>query len=215
MRSSYIGETFNELKVIDSYRKRTGKGGYTCFVCECQSCGKTIDRSAATVLKGKARCECSYQRGRHGDSKKGRRTRLYVIYNMMKSRCYYPKNTRYKNYGAKGIRVCQEWLGKNGYESFKKWAIENGYNDGLSIDRIDNEKDYEPSNCRWVDSFVQMNNTTRNHFITHNGKTLTLTQWERELGMSHGVLQQRLNKLGWSEEEALTKPVRKLERKEL
>ena len=87
----------------------------------------------------------------------------------MKDRCYNPNNTGYVNYGGRGIKVCQEWL--EDYENFYQWAMDNGYHEGLQIDRIDNNKGYSPDNCRWVDRYVQANNKRNIKKYTLNGKT--------------------------------------------
>jgi len=127
-------------------------------------------------------------------------TRLYYCWCNMKSRCYYENNTEYKNYGGRGIAICDEW--KNDYNNFKIWALENGYKETLTIDRIDVNGNYEPSNCRWADNKQQGNNTTRNHYITYNGKTQSMQLWAEELGMSYTTIRRRLNTLGWSVEKA-------------
>lgn len=111
----------------------------------------------------------------------------------MIARCCNPGCGSYLKYGAKGISVCEEWLGKNGFINFYNWSIENGYNDNLTIDRIDGEKGYEPKNCRWVDYRVQNNNTKRNRYITYKGKTKTMSEWARELGIPYQRLNSRIN----------------------
>lgn len=136
-----------------------------------------------------------------------KRERLYTILAGMKQRCYYPKNKEYKSYGGKGITVCEEWLN---YESFKRWAIENGYNDGLTIDRIDNTKGYCPSNCRWVSAKEQSLNRTDNRRLEFNGCKLTMVEWADKLGISIQTLSNRINTYGWSVERALTEPVKRL-----
>ena len=100
-------------------------------------------------------------------------TRLYNIYYDMKDRCHNSKYSAYKRYGARGIKVCNEWL--NDKTKFFEWALSNGYNDDLTIDRIDNNKGYSPSNCRWVDKFEQANNTSRSIRLHYNGKLLTVS----------------------------------------
>lgn len=136
--------------------------------------------------------------------KDGRKsTRLYRIYNNMKSRCYNSRFPSYKNYGGRGISICPEWL--EDFIVFRDWAIDNGYRDDLSIDRIDNNGDYEPNNCRWVTPYVQSNNTRRNHYITLAGKTLTLKEWADHFGISEKTVRDRI-KRGWDIESALTVP---------
>lgn len=104
----------------------------------------------------------------------GTGTRLYEIWKGMRKRCNCPNRKEYKNYGAKGIRVCAEW---DKYPIFREWAMANGYTDDLTIDRIDPRKDYSPQNCRWASKKEQENNRSNNIFITINGETKTISQW--------------------------------------
>lgn len=129
------------------------------------------------------------------------RKRLAGILNSMKQRCYNPNSPSYNHYGGRGIRICVDWLLDSG--SFYKWAIENGYTDNLSIDRINNNGDYAPENCRWVTAKVQNNNTRANRFISFNEKTQTMAQWADEIGIYYPTLEQRINKLKWPLERAL------------
>ena len=133
---------------------------------------------------------------KHGDTG----SKLFYIYYGMKDRCWNPKNKDYKYYGGRGISICSEW---SGYIPFKKWAEENGYEEGLSIDRIDVDGDYCPENCRWVTMLAQHNNTSRTIYITANGKTMTALEWEKATGISARTIRHRL-KLGWKEEDAVT-----------
>ena len=107
--------------------------------------------------------------------------KLYKVWSGIKQRCFNPNSNRYKNYGGRGISICDEW--KNSFETFCKWALENGYKEGLSIDRIDHEKDYDPSNCRWTDEITQQNNRTNNTLYEYEGETHTLTEWSRIKGI--------------------------------
>lgn len=107
----------------------------------------------------------------------------------MKSRCFNKNNPDYKDYGGRGITVCSEWLI---FDSFCKWALENGYQEDLTIDRIDVNGNYEPSNCRWASIIEQANNKRRNHFIEYKGEKLTISQWSRKLNISPAVIQARL-----------------------
>lgn len=110
---------------------------------------------------------------RHGESN----TRLYRIWQDMKSRCYNSGDKVYKHYGDRGICVCDNW--KFSYISFKNWAMENGYRDNLTIDRIDVNGNYEPSNCRWVDRSIQSANRRNTIFIKLNGETKTISEWSK------------------------------------
>lgn len=136
----------------------------------------------------------------HGLSK----TRLYSIWCDMKKRCYNTKSRRYECYGGKGIKVCDEWL--HDFSAFYEWSMANGYAENLSIDRINVNGNYEPSNCRWATIKQQQRNTTRNHFVTVNGETKTIAEWSEITGISEDVIKDRLNKLHWSEEDAVTIP---------
>lgn len=134
-------------------------------------------------------------------------TRLYRIWADIKTRCYNTQNHNYQKYGAKGIVMCDEW--NTNYEAFRNWALANGYNNTLTIDRISPLGNYEPSNCRWATQKVQQNNRSNNHVLTYDGETLTISQWNEKMGFPRGTISQRLNRLGWSVEKAITTPVRK------
>lgn len=128
--------------------------------------------------------------------------RLYGIWKGIKVRTHNTHHKDYKYCGAKGITICDEW--DKSYEAFKEWALNNGYRDDLTIDRIDNSGNYCPENCRWADLYTQANNKSDNHLITYNGKTQNMTQWAREIGVRRELIKDRL-KSGWSVEDALTK----------
>lgn len=127
-------------------------------------------------------------------------SRLYSIYYEMKRRCYDPRRKRYKDYGGRGITVCDEWL--NNWYAFKEWALSHGYKEDLTIDRIDVNKGYSPENCRWVTYKVQGNNTRRNHYITYKGRTQTMAQWCEELNLNYHSIRTRINNLHWTVKEA-------------
>lgn len=132
--------------------------------------------------------------------------RLYRIYYNMLARCYNPHNKEYANYHGKNITVCEEWLDKeNGFVNFYKWAIENGYDEGLTLDRINNDDGYLPSNCRWESMAVQQNNKSNNRLITYEGQTHNISEWVKITGIPRGTLVKRINS-GWSLKDALTKP---------
>jgi hypothetical protein len=132
-------------------------------------------------------------------------TKLYAIWCSMKQRCLNKKDKQYCDYGGRGITVCHQWLK---FESFYEWSLINGYQVGLTIERISNDGNYEPENCKWIPKAEQSENTRKCKFITYKGETKILKHWARDLGMSYVALQHRL-KRGWSIEEAFTRPVRK------
>lgn len=189
-RKSLVGKRFFRLTVVRiAESKKHGVRRYEC-ICDC---GKTHYVTAANLLGGSVKsCGC-YRESKlhvpktHGDSKK----RLYVIWNRMKSRCLDPKNEKYKYYGGRGISICEEWMD---YIRFKNWAIDNGYENDKTIDRIDNNGNYTPNNCRWTSMIEQNNNRRSNHYITYQGKTQSLAKWSRELGISYNALRYRVKK---------------------
>ena len=131
-------------------------------------------------------------------------TKIYYIWIEMRQRCNNHDNKRYKLYGKRGISVCKEW--DNSFSKFYEWAKENGYGEGLSIDRIDNNGDYKPNNCRWVTQKEQNNNTRRCNFITYKGKAKSLKQWSEYLGLNYNTLRSRL-RIGWSPKKAFETPM--------
>ena len=121
----------------------------------------------------------------------------------MKQRCYNSNNKDYPDYGERGITICREW--KNDFKAFYDWAINNGYAENLEIERIDNNENYEPSNCKWATRKEQNNNTRHNHYIELNGEIHTMKEWAKIIGLSYQTLSSRINKLHWNIEKALTK----------
>ena len=130
--------------------------------------------------------------------------RLRNIWSNMKRRCHTVTNNRFSWYGAKGISVCDEW--RHHFKPFHDWAMSHGYTDELTIDRIDNNGDYCPENCRWVTYQEQCNNTSRNVLVIFKGERKTLSEWSRVLGIQYGTLATRIRR-GWSSERAFTTPV--------
>lgn len=134
-------------------------------------------------------------------------TRINNIYKSMKSRCYNKNNNRYSSYGARGIEICPEWLGCDGFINFNNWSINNGYNDSLTIDRINTDGNYEPSNCRWTTYKIQENNKTNNRIIECKGVCHTLGEWSEITGLKLSTIWARLN-AGWSDEDAILTPLK-------
>lgn len=190
------GLRFGRLVVLrDSGIRTDRKVVWTC-VCDCGEEVNVIGTSLRSGLTQSCGCLKLEKITKHGESK----TRLYSHWECMISRASNPNNARSHRYLERGIVVCEEW---KEYKNFSKWAKENGYSDDLSLDRIDNDGDYKPSNCRWVDSKTQGNNRSTNNNITFNGKTQTLTQWAEEVGINKSTLSKRIHR-GWEIERALT-----------
>ena len=137
---------------------------------------------------------------KHGDTG----TRLFRIWVHMRGRCNNPTDKRYADYGGRGISITKEW---DEYIAFKKWALQNGYSNNLTIDRIDNNGNYCPDNCRWVTNKVQCNNRRSNRIITIDGITMNEREWAEYLQIPRYILSTRLHR-GMSEEEAIKTPVR-------
>ena len=206
-----VGMKFGRLTVMDreSPKSKKAKG---LWVCKCE-CGNVIKVNTSDLKSGNTTsCGCKRKetlrqlRTKHGESN----TRLYNVWSDMKKRCYNTKNVDYKNYGGRGITVCDEWMD---FQNFYEWAIANGYDETAprgqcTIDRIDVDGCYEPENCRWVDRYIQMNNKRNNRILTYNGESHTLAEWCEIVNIPYNCLKSRLNKLHWSVEKTLTTPTR-------
>lgn len=183
------GKKFNGCLVLG--RKGTNKDKKATWKCEC-FCGQTFTAVGKDIRNGSTKsCGClktkviveeGHKRKTHGETK----TRLYNIWRGMKKRCYVPNDTSYKHYGAKGIKVCDEWL--ESYEAFRDWSMKNGYKPHLTLDRINNEKEYSPENCRWENWVTQGRNRTNNVRVKFKGKSMTLSQIAEELGESKEMI---------------------------
>lgn len=199
------GMRFGKLTAIEPIGK-DAHGGYV-WRCVCDCGNEHIVRSGKLICGNVTSCGC-VRRKRCGDRFRTHgcgRTKLYKVWKSMRDRCLNPKNRAYISYGGRGITVCSEW--NNSYESFRDWALSNGYSGGLSIDRVNNDKGYYPENCRWATSAQQANNKRNNKEIEYNGETHTISEWERILGFKKSSLNARL-RMGWSVERALTTPLR-------
>lgn len=188
-------------------KRRVSPSGNSRVIWKCQcDCGNICYVPANNLRKGTAKsCGCyRSERGKNMLTLHGLgNCRLNTIWHGMRTRCTNPKDYHFKRYGAKGIKVCDEWM--NNFEAFYEWSVSHGYRDDLSIDRINPYGDYEPNNCRWVDNITQQNNKTNNHYIVFNGKKQSASMWARELGIDVSLIYNRL-KRGWSVEDTLTIP---------
>ena len=168
--SEMIGKKYGQWTILDvlpSPQRKDEK----FFVCECD-CGTVKQVRAGNVLNGQSR-SCGRHRV-HGDAKTGEYHRLYQIWADMKNRCSSSTCSAYSRYGGRGITVCDEW---QEYVNFKEWALAHGYSNDLTIDRIDVNGNYEPSNCRWATYSQQNANMTNTPRYEFNGETHTLREW--------------------------------------
>lgn len=198
------GQKFNRLTVIK--RMENDKYHNTKWLCRCD-CGKEVIVYALALKNGDTNsCGClkkdlaKEKFSKHGLSK----TRIYKTWIHIKERCINPKKTGFEYYGGRGIEICQEWLN---FENFYEWSIKNGYANNLTIDRINVNGNYEPSNCRWATQKEQANNKRNNHFITYNNETHTIAEWAEILNMKASTLHSRIALLNWSIEKSFKTPI--------
>lgn len=214
---SWVGKKYNHLTII-AYEN----GRFTC-VCDCGN----IQRVKPTFLLGGTvkTCgmdDCPHHRALAMRMDGASHERLYGVWRGMMYRCNNSKATSYQHYGGRGIAVCKEW--EDSYDTFRGWALANGYSDDLSIDRINNDGNYEPSNCRWATLSEQMQNqrprhlfkkpavgqrkrTASKHMVTIGATTKSLAQWCDDSGISYATVLYRVNKRGMTYEDALNTPL--------
>ena len=202
-----IGKRFGRLVVLrDSGIRKKGCGDIV-WECQCDCGNKAYVLTCNLFAKKSFTVSCGCMRREKATKHNLSSTNIYKVLIAIKGRCKNPNNQSYFRYGGRGITLCQEWDGEDGFKNFYEWSMENGYAPGLTIDRIDNNKGYSPDNCRWATQKVQMNNNSRNRYVTINGETHSLTEWAEIKGICIGTVRDRL-KRGWSEIDAITKPIR-------
>lgn len=192
-RKDLTGQKFGKLTIIkyvytDSYRRAIWR-------CKCE-CGNVIEVRGDMLRNGNTKscgCLCTT----HHKSN----TRLYHTWQQMKGRCYNKNNKDYRDYGARGIVVCDEW--KNDFQAFYNWAMDNGYQENLTIDRIHPNGNYTPNNCRWADITTQNRNKRNNINFEYKGETHCLTEWCKILGLKYSRVRNRVRRLNWPIEKAL------------
>ena len=176
-------------------------GKHKKWECECD-CGNTHNAWEEHLITGRTKsCGCSREKLRgtgHHNYKHGQyKSRLYRIWQAIKGRCYCNTSDDWECYGGRGIKMCDEW--KDDFSTFQKWALENGYDETAqkfecTIDRIDVDGDYTPTNCKWSNATEQANNRRNNLKIEHNGEIHTLKEWSNILGFGYDRVQQRMSK---------------------
>lgn len=190
------GVQFGNLTVIERIENK--RSGASRWLCKCR-CGAIRKVDGENLRNGisKSCGNCS----RNGCVRNLSKTRIHRIWSDMKRRCTNPKRQFYYRYGGRGIRVCKEW--EDSFLAFYDWSMANRYSDSLSIDRINNDGNYEPSNCRWVtsrDQFFNKSDTIPS--IIYNQRTQTLKEWASELNVSYHTLFSRYQR-GWQTEKIL------------
>lgn len=207
-RSDLTGRRFGRLVVIGPADPPVDKRHRSRWRCKCD-CGREKDVVSAGLCYGTTiSCGCAQRELAsaasiiHGQYK----SRLYRIWESMLARCENQHNSHYENYGGRGITVCEEW---HDFVNFMQWAVRMGYQENLTIDRINVHEGYTPINCRWATMHEQSRNKRTNHNITYNGVTRCLTDWAATLGMSVSGLRRRINRYGGDIERAFATPVQK------
>ena len=194
------GKHFGRLTVIE---RADDRNGVTAWLCKCDCGNETVAYAHHLKCGDTKSCGCLFEELNHKTAVKHGMSEdpLYNRFTKIVSRCESPTNPEYKNYGGRGISVCEEW--RRNFKAFYEWSMQNGYREDLTIDRIDVNGNYEPNNCRWVDRVAQANNTRSNHFIEYNGERKTIAEWGRKLGISYSTLWGRLKKHKWSMDGAI------------
>jgi hypothetical protein len=199
-----IGQKFGNLTVIS---RDTNKKGRAYWICKCD-CGTVKKKSVNSydLITNKVRsCGCAYKESNINNRKVHGLTnhRLFGIWQCMIRRCYYPKMIQFENYGGRGITVCKEW--RKSFQIFYDWSLANGYKDDLTIDRIDVNGDYEPSNCRWATKKEQNNNRRTNRIVMYQNCTYTVSQLATKLKIPYATLLWRINN-NWCEQDLDIEP---------
>lgn len=212
----FIGKEFKYGLIVlgldKEYLKEHPTANRWIFKC---TCGNTFSYVPGRVADGEKRsCGCKVEPSKFKDKHGYSINKFYQIWKTMQNRCYNEKDSHYKRYGARGITVCEEW--KNDVSKFVEWAERTCPKEGkYSVDRIDNNGQYSPENCRWATDKQQCRNTRRNRNLEYNGETKCIQEWSEIVGISAGTIRVRLD-LGWPIERALTEPVnKKFSRKKL
>lgn len=208
------GQRFGKLVVVERVENI---GRQTAWLCKCDCGSEKVVMAWNLKTRNTSSCGCLWQEvvpehnkelnTRHGES----HTKLHKVWRNMRYRCFNPNSKSYEDYGGRGITICEEW---NVFEKFRDWALKNGYEETLTIDRIDVDGNYCPENCRWVSEKKQQNNKRNNNYITFNGNTHTIKEWSEITGIGWSTIKGRL-KAGWPVEKTLTQKPNRYRKKEV
>lgn len=199
------GQRFGKITVIERAPDfGSGRSRQTMWLCKCD-CGKIISVRSHALRGGHTQsCGCLVAENHqviHGLS----HSRICRIFRAMKQRCYNPKANAYKDYGGRGITICDAWL--DSFPAFYEWASTHGYQDNLSIDRIDVNGPYSPENCRWVNQQTQCANKRETIRLEHNGEIHTIEEWAAITGLAAGTIRTRIYTRKWDVDKALSTPI--------
>ena len=199
------GKCFNKLTVV-RYAGRTGNEKRPTWECIC-ICGKLTNVLEKHLLSGHTKsCGCikNHDKVKHGHKRRTGQSATYTTWQSMIQRCHDPDFDSFKDYGAKGISVCERWL------TFSSFLEDMGDRPiGKTLDRIDGKGNYEPGNCRWAGALEQANKKRSNQKLECDGVSMTIAEWSQRTGLDYGCLYKRVFQLGWTPERALTTPSRK------
>lgn len=198
------GQTFGNWKVL--YRNGSTPNKASIWHCKCLLCGSEHDVVGASLTNGLS-TKCRACVPREALSKPHRHDRIYTVYCGMMQRCYTKSNTNYKNYGGRGITVCDEWFKKP--EAFFKWAYSNGYDDSLTLERIDVNKGYSPNNCCWISPQEQARNKSNTIHVVYDGEPLCLAEACRRTGFNYDTVRWRIRDANCTPQEAFDYYLRK------
>lgn len=202
------GQRFSKLVALHSeHHTTTGGNKIKYWKCRCD-CGNYTSVSTHDLLSGHTKScgKCIYN-----VSPKVRYKRIFDAWRMMLARCENPKAQAYHNYGKRGIKVCEEW---HDFDAFLIWTLSNGYEETLTIDRIDVNKGYYPENCRWTTDKVQSNNRRSNHFVEYKGEKHTVQEWSEITKMPYSTIASRLHN-GWSIQDTFERMPKKYPRRKI
>lgn len=192
-----VGQRFGRLTVA---ARISGAHGISTWHCDCDCGGSKSVAGRHLTAKVVASCGCLVTT--HGHSAGGSRSKTYMVWDSMRSRCSNPEHASYDRYGGRGIKVCEQW------SKFENFLADMGEKPaGLSLDRIKNDEGYSKENCRWATKKEQNRNTRSNRMVTYSGVTRSIAEWSELKGWPHHVIASRLRS-GWSADKAITEPLR-------